>query len=435
MMRYALLFLMAMAGVAASAQTKYEPQILVLCPDVVKSDPKFEKEIADFNKQIKVMADTVKKEDIIKSEDYKEGGENLKKMLLADVDLMKKMDFFKQVAFFSTDYLLYRFIEHFPNLLILPKDIKSACTATELNKIAAAEHFQYILNFPSLEIYSRDGINYAKMRVQLYDGQAHEFVIDRVYTGDWKNPGFEFCCKDSSLNCTINNALSQALTDVVDSVMLNSPKIKGERQLAHDRYDELMGKYYTLPPDKDFVKGIVGSDHKVNMSLMYQCIRNTDNTKFVAFFLDTSDVTDLFKGNGQDKNIKITTNRDIKDSDYLSHVPGMYAYMICGVQYKGKWYYAKENISYFEAADTDEGRRKFFNQLQIFDFFKEGSTAPSPDFWETHLFEKIKDITKDPEWEKYGKEIYATREKEDRPYIGMYKIVVDELKREKDAKD
>ena len=71
---------------------------------------------------------------------------------------------------------------------------------------------------------------------------------------------------------------------------------------------------------------------------------------------------------------------------------------------------------------------QFLNNLQDWNFFKIDSTTFNPDFWETNLFNKIKDIRKDPEWNKYGKTIWKTEEEENRNYIGLYEIVADQLK-------
>ena len=168
---------------------------------------------------------------------------------------------------------------------------------------------------------------------------------------------------------------------------------------------------------------------------MYQCLTDVGKTKFVGFFLEPSQPGfEMLKGNKKDKNINVITSKDIRDSGYLDQAPQLYAYTVCGVQYKGKWYYEKENVTYFDAATQEEGRLKYFNQLQLYNFFKDNSTEVNPDFWQTKFFEQIKDITKDPKWEKYGKEMFELEEKENRPYIGMYKIVADQLKKEQAAK-
>ena len=120
--------------------------------------------------------------------------------------------------------------------------------------------------------------------------------------------------------------------------------------------------------------------------------------------------------------------KNIKDSGYLDAIPQTYAYIVKGVKYKNKWYYEKSNVTYFEPEDNEEGRLQFFNNLQEWNFFGEGSTRPNPDFWETSLFAKIQDKRKDPDWDKYGTTIWKSEEEENRKYIGMYEIVADQLK-------
>jgi hypothetical protein len=434
MKKHPLLAIILLLAATSFAQTKYEPQILILSPNSIKVGKQFEVQINELNKRIREQMDSLTQGGIADQDEFKKQPENWQRMQLADFEYVKKMDFFKQVNFISTRYLTYRFGEQFPDLLILPKDIKSGGGLAELGKLAGKEHLQYILNFPSVELYQQQGISYSKIRLQLYDNDTRKLVLDHDYIGNWKNPGFEFCCQDSSLDCTISNALSQALADVIDSVMFNSPKIKREISLAGER-SGILSKELNKPFDKDLVKSVVTNDSNINPGSMYQCLISDDKTKFVAFFLEPSQPGfDMLKGNKKDKNINVITNKDIRDSGYLDQAPQLYAYTVCGVQYKGKWYYEKENVTYFDAATQEEGRLKHFNQLQLYNFFKDNSIEVNPDFWQTKFFEQIKDITKDPKWEKYGKEMFELEEKENRPYIGMYKIVADQLKKEQAAK-
>jgi len=106
-------------------------------------------------------------------------------------------------------------------------------------------------------------------------------------------------------------------------------------------------------------------------------------------------------------------------------------YVVLGVLYESKWYIQKRKVTYFNSDDLETGKKKYFDNLQEWHFFKEGSTEFNPDFWETYFFSKIQDLTKDPDWDKYGETIWKYEEKENRNYIGIYKIVADELKKEK----
>jgi len=100
------------------------------------------------------------------------------------------------------------------------------------------------------------------------------------------------------------------------------------------------------------------------------------------------------------------------------------------LKYKDKWYYEKSNVTYFEAKTLTDGQQKFFNNLQRWNFFKENSTEFSPDFWETKLFKRVPDLSQDPDWEKYGESIWKTDEINNRPYIGLYEMVADKMRKD-----
>jgi hypothetical protein len=137
------------------------------------------------------------------------------------------------------------------------------------------------------------------------------------------------------------------------------------------------------------------------------------------------------KDNKKDKNVNIISSKDIKDKGFLDDVPQTYAFIINGVKYKDKWYYEKVKSTYFEANSIDEGRKMYFNNLQKLDFFIENSITVNPNFWETGLFKKVRDLKQDPEWEKYGESMWKNEEANDRNYVGMYEIVANVLRRTK----
>jgi hypothetical protein len=195
----------------------------------------------------------------------------------------------------------------------------------------------------------------------------------------------------------------------------------------------LTNEYYKKGFDKALIYPVISKDSNINLNSLYQLIVNDDQSKFVAFFLEKAQPQD-FKGvseNKRDANVNIISGKNIKDSGYLNSIPQTYAYIVKGVKYKNKWYFEKSSVTYFEPQDGEEGRFQFFNNLQEWNFFSEGLTTFNPDFWETSLFAKIQDKRKDPDWDKYGKSIWKSEEEENRPYIGMYEIVVDQMK-EKD---
>ena len=428
-----ILLALLLTFITTYGQKVYEPQILILAPNLTKYEPSFEKEIVDYNKEIKKKINLSEREATLNSPDFKKQPENIQLITKSEIEFSKDIDFFKQASIISESFLTYRFYEKFPNLLIKLKDVKSNGSLDDLKTYSEVEKLQYVLNFASIELYRENKINYAKIKVQLYDNISSSIILEKAYTGDWNNPGFEFTCKDKTINCTLSNALSKALADIIYTIALNSPTLKRERQLQQERFEVLMKNYFIQFFDKQALKTIISPlDSNVNTEIAYQALFNTDKSKFVAFFLEQVSTQDFkaLKDSKKDKNVNIISDKGIKDKGFLDDIPKTYAYIVKGVKYKDKWFYEKSNVTYFSANNLNEGQQEFFNNLQQWNFFKENSSAFSPDFWETELFEKVPDLRKDPDWEKYGTSMWKTDEINNRPYIGLYEIVANNFKKE-----
>lgn len=412
----------------------YEPQILILAPNETSFDKKFEKELIKINDKLSNSPKIAEQKDYIKSKEFTNQPENIRLMTLSEITFAEKMDFFRQTSFFSHQYLSYRFYERFTNLLILLSNNKSRGESGDLKVLADKEKIQYVLNFPKIELYKANGVAYAKIRVQLFDNLADEFLIDKDFDGDWRNPGFEFTCQDKTIYCTINNALSNALSEVIQAIATNSPTLKRERQLSQQRYDELIANHFSKPFSVEPLRAIIQENNNdLRLDNIFQVLYDDSKTKFVAFSVEQVSAQDFktFKDSKKDKNVNIISSKDIKDKGFLDEIPQTYAFIIKGVRYNDKWYYEKSNATYFEASSVDEGRRIYFNNLQKWDFFIENTTLINLNFWETTLFKKVRDLKQDPDWEKYGESIWKTDEANDRDYVGMYEIVANVIRRKK----
>ncbi|MEO6523932.1 MAG: hypothetical protein ABIN91_19770 [Mucilaginibacter sp.] len=426
-----IVLLLMLSAAPVLGQVVYEPQILILSPGATKFDGAFEKQIADITAKLKKDIKPGDREKVLQSPRFKEQAENLRIMTLNQLDYALKVDFFKQMPLMTASYLSYRFYERFPNLMVRIKDVQSDGSLASLKAIAAGDNLQYVMNFPSVEFYKDKGVNVAKITVQLFNKNTGTLLLNKAYTGDARNHGFETTCEDGTLNCNLINALSQGYAEVVKIVAENNPAIIRERQLSGLRANTLR-TYLTYPYDATLLKQVTGADSTIEQGAVYQCLYNSDKTKFVAFFLKQVKAGKgglLGVANGSnDNNVKVLTNKKIGDKGYLDQSPQKYAYTVTGVKYQGKWYFVKDNATYFEADNLQEARAQYFNSLQSFNFFKANSTDFNPQFWETKLFEKVPDLTKDPEWAKYGKSIWKNEEIENRPYIGMYKVVADKMR-------
>lgn len=397
------LFAALIAFTASYGQLVYEPQILILSPYKVTYDKVLEQQVAALTMEIKEAQKAGKI--TMLTDDTTGRPENIKIMVQHEKAFARTLDFSNVTSFIAGQYLSYFFFERFPNLLILVKDIKSNGRPTDLKKIAGKEQLQYVLNFPTIHFYREAGISKAKVFVQLYDMETDVVVLNKEFSGDWNNPGSQFTCRDSSLMCTINNALAPALGEVMEIVAVNSQVFRDEEQrsqeneaLSDRRFEVLVRDYYPRSYDSAFISNIISpTDTGINSKALYHAVIDDTKTKFIAFYFDT--------------------DREPKT-----------LYIVKAAKYKEQWVYQKTYQSNFGSGDLEMMRRAFFTSLQEWGFFKEGKLEFDPQFWETNQFEKVKDIKKDPDWNKY-QEMWAAEEHENRDYVGTHEFVANELKK------
>jgi len=245
-----------LVSILTFAQEKLEPTILILSPNETKYEKSFKKEVTEYNNSIVKNNNTSETESYLNSEDFLSQPENIREMIKSEMEFAKNIDFFKNASSISEQFLAYRFFEKFPNLLIILKDQKSDGSLTNLKSISENEKFQYVLNFSKIELYKKDDVGYAETKVQLFDDISNSIILDKSYIGDWNNPGFEFACTNESINCTINNALSKALNDIIYTIAINSPTLKKEKQLSQERLNLLSSEYLRKDFDEQFLKTI-----------------------------------------------------------------------------------------------------------------------------------------------------------------------------------
>lgn len=427
------LFVIAFSFINLSSFAQhYEPKILVLAPAKTSLSIDLNGELKDQSDTIAKMVAQVKASKSIEQESASQP-KNVQLMVKNAHDFLTNMNFFKQVSYFSQSYLLYRFYERFPNELILLKDTIVSAQINDMQKLAQQQNMEYVLSFPTIDISKKNNTRQSKIRIQLYEQSSNSFLIDQVYTGDQNNHGFEFNCSDGTINCTINNALSGALKDIEGQITTNNPILKRERELTRERASALQKGLFNEPYDITLVKQIIPStDSSITIGTVYHCLYNPDKTQFVAFFTETG-INNSFKtlhDKTENSKVNIITSKDIGDPGYLDSIPKTYAYIVNGVKYNGKWYYQKNEITYFDASTLKDGQLMYFTKLEGWNYFKENSTEYSPDFWNGPLFEKVVDRTKDTKWEKY-KAMWETEERENSDYIGLYTIVANQLKEDK----
>ena len=140
-----ILFLLTLT--TTFGQTVYEPQILILAPNVTKHEKVFDKEVSTYNKEIKKRINTSEQEQALNSPDFKKQPENIQIITKSEIEFTKDLDFFKQASSISEQMLAYRFFEKFPNLLIKLKDAKSNGILNDLKTQSDKEKLQYVVAF------------------------------------------------------------------------------------------------------------------------------------------------------------------------------------------------------------------------------------------------------------------------------------------------
>src|SRR5690554_4168859 len=428
------------------AQDNYEPTILILSPNTTTADKELKKVIKDFNKEVKQSQEKTVKESEEALAEIGDRAENIKIMYQKKIEFSKDMDFYSMIPSIAEGYLQYRFYERFTNLLIYAINQKSNGSIDELSTLADNHKMQYILNFPKVNSLVENGAKKSTITVQLYDNIQKQILFEKEYTGDDRNPGFEFACSDSSLQCTFNNALSQALGEVIYVVASNNPTIIKEKQLAQERADALFTTYYPKIPASEIVEIISKNDTSISTDGFYHGFMDESKTKFIGFFAYNSSANSFSDvKDSKDKNVNIITD-DLTD---LDNVPRIYAHIVLGVQYESKWYIQKSNVTYFNADNFETGKKEYFNNLQKWHFFKEESTEFNPDFWETYFFskvessvernkDKIEEYTnlKEQATNDEDKEIYQDMindfyedDLKNQGYFGLYSIVASEMRK------
>lgn len=416
---------------ACLGQNKFDPQVLVLAPKTFRCDASLQKEVDSINAALKAQIAEELTKMSADSGKINALEPNARLMARNDMAFLNEMGLSKQISLLAQNYLAYRFYEKFPNVLMLVSSEQSAGNAADMQGISTLHDQPYVLNFSDVYLYKENGIKYCRVKVQLYERQSNSLLVDKEYKGDWNNPGFEFACENGSIACTINNVLSRALADVIEAIAANNQTLKDEHRLAEIRFNYLRDSVYSLPFDKALItQAIAGNDKAIDLNMLYQCFYSSDKSKFVGFFIKTLSAKEAktLPGEKSDDNVKVLTSKDISDSGYLDQRPHTYAYIVKGVLYQNKWYYKKDQVTYFDAEDNTTGKLQYLNNLQDWGYFADGTASPAANFWEAELFKKVEDKRKDPKWEQY-KEMWADEEKENRPYIGLYEIVADQLKK------
>lgn len=423
---YLPLVILTFCSLKSNSQTVFDPSVVVLIPNETEADKSTEKEITEFNKIIhKQIENRAIREEDLKTQQQGQP-ENIGIMTQSAFEFSKKIDFYSMISSITEQFLQYSFFENFPNLLVLAKHEKSDGFPTSLTSIAEKYNTQFVINLKKVKTFKSNESKTLELDIQIFDRVSNSTILDRKYTGEETNPGFEFACENGTISCCANNAIKSFVYDAMRVIAENSPTLKLKRQIEKDRNSVLINNYYPKTPNNFILPKILDSDNSINKQTFYQGFMNKGNDKFIAFFAENSTGKDLKEFNDKygDKNITM-------GEDFFTNPPNMYCFIVYGIKYNDKWYYKKDEIVHFKSTDFEQGKLEYFVNLKNWNFFEKNSNKESDEFWETNFFTKIQDLTKDPDWENYGETIWKYEEEENRDYIGQYKLIADQLKNEK----
>lgn len=210
-MRYFLLIFFLLAGLITFGQKKYMPTIVVLDPYQTRYDTTLFDEIKDFTYRVEYTSQEEKY--ILDSLGKNE--KNIQIMDIAEFHFRKQMDFASSFTLSLYGMLTYMVFGQTENCIVLPSHDKSDGTIEQLNTVAKKHNVQWVVNPVTLHTLKKDGNTFTIARVQVYDLTKNKIVLDKEYTGDTKNPGFELSCESGTLSCTINNIITPSLHDIL----------------------------------------------------------------------------------------------------------------------------------------------------------------------------------------------------------------------------
>ena len=170
----------------------------------------------------------------------------------------------------------------------------------------------------------------------------------------------------------------------------------------------LLANYYTSSFDTNLIREAVPlKDSSIIINYQYQSITNPEKDRFVSFF-----VAERISKTKRDIELDKMSNL------FSGQVPKYDGYIVSGIKFKEKWYYAKEMLTSFSEANIDSARKFFFcNSLLNLKFINCLSRKVNKDFWNSNSFRELKN---QKHWSISDLEIYT-------PYIGLPTIVANSL--------
>ena len=391
--------------------------VIILSPathDFHKTPEKaIKKRVESFKKGLNLT----EAEQYLQSPEFSKREENIQTMQKSEVAYLKVLDEVKIVSYLTEQHLTYHLLEKLETAVIEVKDLTSTGTDSDLQRIAKEGKAEFVLNISQFDLAYVEGKNIADIHVQLFDANSEKVILDQTYEGNSANQGFEYACEDGSVDCCINNSISKIVAQVSKLIISNDPATIKQKQLEAEQ-DKILKAVLSEKTNWNVLKKIIpSSDKSIEQKNAYQVLFSTDSTKFVAFFAEMVPASEgkTFRDKHEgDKNVNIISNDEM--SFFSGSLPNTYAYIVYGVLYKGKWYYKKSEITYFDAASLDAGKAVYFGNLRKWGFFIENTATPDNTFWEG----------KETSGYALQTKVIFSKVPQSEPYAGLYWVVADQ---------
>ncbi len=259
---------------------------------------------------------------------------------------------------------------------------ESTADISKLRKLSDTLETHYIVSIPSYRFQNSSEGLHADLRFVFYDVREKQVVLDTVLRVGSKNRGFTYSCSEGTIMCPITNACAVICPTVCGYAAANLPIVKYKRELAAIRSQILLEKYYTKTCPAPLRKYYPSVEQLRASSAVYAglCNRDTSVIVFLVCGLSTRGVNNIGdKDPYQDRIV----NFEMRDPLNIQEgTPDYYGSIVVATKFKDKWYYAKEDATYFNASSLEEARQEYFCRLQARDFFKDRSIAFNDGFWQ-----------------------------------------------------
>lgn len=416
-----ILFSFTFCALFAFNQTNYDPTILVLSPFKTEISDNIKEEYVNIENLIKEYLIQQSKDTTKKSEDESfDDTENVIIIKNKTEQFSKELTFINNTSLISSNYIAYKFFRELRSSLIYPKNIKSDKNIEQYIKICREEKMQFIVNFPLISLFKKNNKRYAEIEIEVFDSLSKKVLLSKKYIGEDYNPGYEFTCTENTIDCCINNALSQGLNEVNRTIADNTQTFINQNELYKKR-EEILTKLYQEQKKINHKSNIIYSNtiKENSTTVPFAILNNQKQDKFMAFIFD-KDYID-------------------KDNQTLT--------LLVGINENNRWYYKVESTTFLSEKNIDKLKQDFFISNLNKSYFKTNTCDLNQDFYETYYFKKYDGdtIEKNKSIASYLKRIENTNDLKkkkmyqnfmidiieekffNKRYIGKYKIIVDEI--------